>query len=125
MKIDLLIQDDAELRAFIKESIKNEIVSIAHREVREVISQALASATKEKTLEGTVDRIAREELEKVFRHQRLDAKEMACEYIRERMDEAVTAAIDPEQIAGEVAARLRDVSVIVSTKHRAGIIRTA
>ena len=58
MKVELLIADDKELRASIKELIKSEILNVARSEIKDI----LASATKERVPTVTVENLMKEEI---------------------------------------------------------------
>ena len=71
MKLELSIADDRELRAFIKDSIKGEVRSIARGEIKSI----LAAVTEEKIIPRTPDelnRIVRDIIKEEVRRQLRD-----------------------------------------------------
>jgi hypothetical protein len=46
MKVELLLNDDAELRAYIKELIKNEVINISREQVKEIVITGLNQKLK-------------------------------------------------------------------------------
>ena len=120
MKLELSIANDAELRAFIQEQVKNAVVAISRGEVRQVVTDTLTQATKEKNIEATITQIVREEVQKLFRWANLNPRELVHQYLAAKLDAALKELIDPNTLAESIAASLSHVKVDISTRRRLG-----
>jgi hypothetical protein len=68
MKLELSIADDRELRNFIKDSIKSEIVSIARGEVKGILVDVIKEGYIPKS-QSDIDKIVREEINSIIRNE--------------------------------------------------------
>ena len=70
MKVNLSIQDDAELRAYIKDMIKGQITSIAREEIINVINEV--SKAKIPSNQSELESIIRYEAERLIKEELFD-----------------------------------------------------
>jgi hypothetical protein len=66
MKLELSIADDRELRNFIKDLIKNEIVSIARGEVKTILADVIKEGYIPKD-QSSIDKIIHEEIRTIIK----------------------------------------------------------
>jgi hypothetical protein len=63
MKVELLIADDKELRASVRELIKSEVLNMARKDIKEIISSAIAQRVPDEAgAQKVVEQLFRDEI---------------------------------------------------------------
>lgn len=110
--------NDTELRAFIKQEIKNEVVNILRGEVRVMITDAIAKATKESTMEALVVKLIKEHVDHWIRFNHIDMKKIGADYVLEGIKKQLEGLVSPEQLAETIVKGLAEQEVKFSVNMR-------
>lgn len=64
MKVELVLNDDLELKAYIKELIKNEIINVSRTEISETVKEVLTKKVANKYNTETINTLIEAEVKK-------------------------------------------------------------
>jgi hypothetical protein len=95
MTVSLTIENDAELRTYIKECIKNQVISFAREDFFEVIKEELTRKTKgldshnwEHLRREAIKKVVREQLEQHYNIESYN-REFIRPFVEERLDSII------------------------------------
>lgn len=95
MKVELLLNDDIELRTYIKELIKNEIINISRTEISETVKDVLAKKLENTYNTKTIDKLIEQVVvTEVARHLNCYWAGLGDKYITSYIDKKIKLLVD-------------------------------
>ena len=114
MKVELLLNDDLELKAYIKELIKNEIINTSREQIKEVIEATLDKKVRNSSnyesknidllIADSLDKYVSHYMQSVYRYPSNESKQELTNYINNKIQELVNKQLG--QLSASITANI-------------------